>query len=136
VIELLRQRSRPYLFSNSLSPAVVAASLHVLKILKTSTELPKHLHENTAFFRSRMTELGLDIIPGEHPIVPVMIGDAARAGRMAEYLLERGIYVVGFSFPVVPIGKARIRTHVSAAHTTEQLARAASLFQAAASAVT
>jgi glycine C-acetyltransferase len=136
VIELLRQRSRPYLFSNSLSPAVVAASLHVLKILKTSTELPKHLHENTAFFRSRMTELGLDIIPGEHPIVPVMIGDAARAGRMAEYLLERGIYVVGFSFPVVPIGKARIRTQVSAAHTTEQLALAASLFQAAASAVT
>jgi glycine C-acetyltransferase len=136
VIELLRQRSRPYLFSNSLSPAVVAASLHVLKILKTSTELPKQLHENTAFFRSRMTELGLDIIPGEHPIVPVMIGDAARAGRMAEYLLERGIYVVGFSFPVVPIGKARIRTQVSAAHTTEQLALAASLFQAAASAVT
>jgi len=131
VVDLLRQRSRPYLFSNSLPPAVVAASIESLKILKTSNELPKKLHANTAFFRKRMTELGLDILPGEHPIVPVMIGDAVRAARIAEYLLERGIYVVGFSYPVVPIGKARIRTQVSAAHTTEQLAGAAALFREA-----
>jgi glycine C-acetyltransferase len=136
LIDLLRQRSRPYLFSNSLPPVVVAASLQVLGILKSSTDLLLRLHENTEFFRKRMTELGLDIIPGEHPIVPVMVGDAARAGRMAEYLLQHGVYVVGFSFPVVPMGKARIRTQVSAAHTTDQLARAASLFQAAASNVT
>lgn len=132
VIELLRQRSRPYLFSNSLPPAIVAASLEALRILAGSHELPERLHVNTAFFRRRMTELGLDIIPGEHPIVPVMVGDAAKAGRMAEYLLERGIYVIGFSYPVVPIGKARIRTQVCAAHTTDQLARAALLFREAA----
>ena len=132
IIELLRQRSRPYLFSNSLPPVVVAASIEALRILKSSNELPRRLRANTEFFRSRMTELGIDIIPGETPIVPVMIGDAARAARMAEYLLERGIYVVGFSFPVVPIGKARIRTQVSAAHTPEELARAAALFREAA----
>ena len=132
VIELLRQRSRPYLFSNSLPPIVVAASIEALRILKQSDELPSRLRSNTEFFRKRMTELGIDIIPGEHPIVPVMIGDAARAARMAEYMLERGVYVVGFSFPVVPIGKARIRTQVSAAHTTDELARAAALFREAA----
>jgi glycine C-acetyltransferase len=132
LIDLLRQRSRPYLFSNSLPPAIVAASIETLKILKTSHELPERLHSNTTFFRQRMTELGLNIIPGEHPIVPVMIGDAARAARMAEYLLERGIYVIGFSYPVVPIGKARIRTQVSAAHTTADLARATELFREAA----
>jgi len=132
VIDLLRQRSRPYLFSNSLAPAIVAASIEALKILKSSHELPERLHANTAFFRKRMTELGLNIIPGEHPIVPVMIGDAAKAGRMAEYLLERGIYVIGFSYPVVPMGKARIRTQVCAAHTTDQLAHAAELFREAA----
>jgi glycine C-acetyltransferase len=132
VIDLLRQRSRPYLFSNSLAPAVVAASIESLRILQSSHELLERLRSNTAFFRARMTELGLDILPGEHPIVPVMIGDAARAGRMAEYLLERGVYVVGFSYPVVPMGKARIRIQVSAAHTTEQLAAAAELFRQAA----
>jgi glycine C-acetyltransferase len=132
IIDLLRQRSRPYLFSNSLAPAIVAASIETLRILKGSQELPNRLRANTTFFRRRMTELGLDIIPGEHPIVPVMIGDAARASRMAEYLLERGIYVIGFSYPVVPIGKARIRTQVSAAHTTEELSRAADLFKEAA----
>jgi glycine C-acetyltransferase len=132
IIDLLRQRSRPYLFSNSLAPAIVAASIETLKILKASQELPNRLRANTAFFRKRMTELALDIIPGEHPIVPVMIGDASRAARMAEYLLERGIYVIGFSYPVVPIGKARIRTQVSAAHTTEELGRAAELFKEAA----
>jgi glycine C-acetyltransferase len=132
VVDLLRQRSRPYLFSNSLPPAIVAASIEALKILKASHELPERLRRNTAFFRKRMTELGLDIISGEHPIVPVMIGDAAKAGRMAEYLLERGVYVIGFSYPVVPVGKARIRTQVCAAHTTDQLSRAAELFREAA----
>jgi len=131
LIDLLRQRSRPYLFSNSLPPAVVAASLESLKILTASHELPERLRANTAFFRQRMTEFGLDILPGEHPIVPVMIGDAARAARMAEHLLKQGVYVVAFSYPVVPVGKARIRIQVSAAHTTEQLAHAADLFRQA-----
>jgi glycine C-acetyltransferase len=131
VIDLLRQRSRPYLFSNSLPPAVVAASIESLKILEGSQELPERLRTNTTFFRRRMTDLGLDIVPGTHPIVPVMIGDAARAGRMAEYLLQRGVYVIGFSYPVVPMGKARIRTQVSAAHTIEQLGRAAELLKEA-----
>jgi glycine C-acetyltransferase len=135
VIDLLRQRSRPYLFSNSVAPAVVGASLESLRILQSSQELPERLRANTAFFRKRMTELGLNILPGEHPIVPVMIGDAALAGRMAEYLLERGVYVVGFSYPVVPMGKARIRIQVSAAHTTEQLSGAAELFREAVAAL-
>jgi glycine C-acetyltransferase len=135
VIDLLRQRSRPYLFSNSVAPAVVGASLESLRILQSSQELPERLRANTAFFRKRMTELGLNILPGEHPIVPVMIGDAALAGRMAEYLLERGVYVIGFSYPVVPMGKARIRIQVSAAHTTEQLSRAAELFREAVAAL-
>jgi glycine C-acetyltransferase len=132
VIDLLRQRSRPYLFSNSLPPTIVAASIETLRILTSSEDLRLRLRDNTVFFRNRMTQLGLDIIPGEHPIVPVMIGDAARAARIAEYLLERGIYVIGFSYPVVPIGKARIRTQVCAAHTTDQLAHAAELFRKAA----
>jgi glycine C-acetyltransferase len=132
VIDLLRQRSRPYLFSNSLAPVVVGASIAALKILQQSQELPDRLRANTEFFRRRMGDLGLDIVPGDHPIVPVMIGDAARAGRMAEYLLQRGIYVIGFSYPVVPMGKARIRIQVSAAHTKEQLDRAAELFREAA----
>jgi glycine C-acetyltransferase len=131
IVDLLRQRSRPYLFSNSLAPAIVAASIEALKILRASHDLPQRLMSNTRFFRRRMTELGLDILPGEHPIVPVMVGDAAKAGRMAEYLLERGVYVIGFSYPVVPMGKARIRTQVCAAHTEEQLNRAAELFQEA-----
>ena len=131
VTDLLRQRSRPYLFSNSLPPVVVGASIESLRILQTSHELPDRLRTNTAFFRDRMTKLGLHILPGEHPIVPVMIGDAARAGKVAEYLLERGVYVVGFSYPVVPMGKARIRIQVSAAHTVDQLSRAANLFKEA-----
>src|SRR5579862_3525181 len=131
IVDLLRQRSRPYLFSNSLAPAIVAASIETLKILRSSHDLRQRLMSNTAFFRRRMTELGLDILPGEHPIVPVMLGDAAKAGRVADYLLERGVYVVGFSYPVVPMGKARIRTQVCAAHTEEQLNRAANLFQEA-----
>ena len=135
IVELLRQRSRPYLFSNSLAPAIVAASIEALKILRESNALPERLRANTTFFRRRMSELGLEIQPGEHPIVPVMVGDAAKAGRMADYLLERGIYVIGFSYPVVPMGKARIRTQVSAAHTMEQLGGAAELFQQAAAQV-
>ena len=129
LIDLLRQRSRPYLFSNSVAPCIVAATIEALNILKFSNELVQKLHANTKFFRHRMTDLGLYIQPGEHPIVPVMIGDAAKAARAAELLLERGIYVIGFSYPVVPMGKARIRTQVSAAHTQEQLELAAQEFR-------
>jgi glycine C-acetyltransferase len=132
LIALLRQRSRPYLFSNSVPPSIVAASLEALKILTASNELPERLRKNTAYFRKKATDLGLQILPGEHPIVPVMVGDAAKAARMAEYLLQKGIYVISFSYPVVPIGKARIRTQVSAAHTTDQLGWAAEMFAEAA----
>jgi glycine C-acetyltransferase len=135
IVALLRQRSRPYLFSNSLAPSIVAASIEALKILTASNELPERLRKNTAFFRRKAAELGLQILPGEHPIVPVMVGDAAKAARMAEYLLQKGIYVIGFSYPVVPMGKARIRTQVSAAHTTDQLAWAAEMFAEAAAKV-
>jgi len=121
IIELLRQRSRPYLFSNSVSPAIVAASLKVLELLQESGELRERLMENTLFFREQMTELGFSILPGEHPIVPIMIGDAARATQMADALLEKGIYVIGFCYPVVPQGKARIRVQISAAHTRADL---------------
>jgi glycine C-acetyltransferase len=129
IVDLLRQRSRPYLFSNSVAPAIVASSLVVLDILDGSDELRRRLRENTLWFRSRMTELGFDVLAGDHPIVPVMIGDAARAAEMADRLLAKGIYVIGFSYPVVPLGKARIRTQVSAAHTREDLERAASAFE-------
>ena len=135
LVALLRQRSRPYLFSNSLPPSIVAASLEALKILTASNELPERLRKNTAFFRKKAAELGLQILPGEHPIVPVMVGDAAKAARMAEHLLQKGIYVIGFSYPVVPMGKARIRTQVSAAHTTDQLGWAAEMFAEAAAKV-
>ena len=131
IIDLLRQRSRPYLFSNSVAPAVVGASLAVLDLLEGGDDLRARLRENTAWFRTRMTELGFDILPGDHPIVPVMIGDAARASRMADVLLGKGIYVIGFSYPVVPVGKARIRTQLSAAHTREDLAVAVAAFAAA-----
>jgi glycine C-acetyltransferase len=130
VVGLLRQRSRPYLFSNSLPPPIVAASLKSLEILPTSTELRDRLEENTRWFREQIGQAGFHIVPGEHPIVPIMLGDAALATRMAELLLDRGIYVVGFSFPVVPRGKARIRTQVSAVHTREDLAFAVEAFKA------
>ncbi len=117
IIDLLRQRSRPYLFSNSVAPAVVGASLAVLDLLEGGDDLRARLRENTAWFRQRMTELGFDILPGDHPIVPVMIGDAARASRMADLLLRKGSTSSGSAIPVVPVGKARIRTQVSAAHT-------------------
>ncbi|HET9896641.1 MAG TPA: glycine C-acetyltransferase [Streptosporangiaceae bacterium] len=128
IIDLLRQRSRPYLFSNSVAPAVVGASLKVLDILDSSADLRERLRDNTMWFRERMTGLGFDILPGDHPIVPVMIGDAARAARLADLLLTKGVYVIGFSYPVVPLGKARIRTQVSAAHSTDDLERAATAF--------
>jgi glycine C-acetyltransferase len=131
IIDLLRQRSRPYLFSNSVAPAVVGASLKVLDLLESSDDLRARLRENTAWFRQRMTSLGFDILPGDHPIVPVMIGDAARATRMADLLLDKGVYVIGFSYPVVPVGKARIRTQVSAAHSREDLEAAVTAFEAA-----
>jgi glycine C-acetyltransferase len=131
IIDLLRQRSRPYLFSNSVAPAVAGASLAVLDLLEGGDDLRARLRENTTWFRTQMTELGFDVLPGDHPIVPVMIGDAARASRMADVLLGKGIYVIGFSYPVVPVGKARIRTQLSAAHTREDLVVAVAAFAAA-----
>ncbi|MDT7788433.1 MAG: glycine C-acetyltransferase, partial [Pseudonocardiales bacterium] len=131
IVELLRQRSRPYLFSNSLAPSITAAAIATLDMLSSSSELLTQLRENTELFRRRMTEEGFDLLPGEHPIIPVMIGDAAEAARLADLLLEQGIYVIGFSYPVVPHGKARIRTQMSAAHTTEDVNRAVDAFVAA-----
>jgi glycine C-acetyltransferase len=128
LVAMLRQRSRPYLFSNSVAPAIVAASLKVLELMRSASDLRDRLRENTAFFRKRMTEERFDILPGEHPIVPVMIGDAAKASRMAEVMLAKGVYVIGFSFPVVPQGKARIRAQVSAAHSRDDLERAVRAF--------
>ncbi len=128
IVDLLRQRSRPYLFSNSVAPPIVAASLEVLDLLEQSGELRARLRDNTAFFRARMTQLGFDVLPGDHPIVPVMIGDAATATRMADTLLGKGVYVIGFSYPVVPMGKARIRAQVSAAHSRDELEQAAAAF--------
>lgn len=128
IIDLLRQRSRPYLFSNSLAPAIAAASIKALDLLMESEVLLHRLRSNTVFFRAEMAKTGLILLPGVHPIVPVMLGDAALAGTMADRLLERGVYVIGFFFPVVPEGKARIRTQVSAAHTHGDLASAAAAF--------
>jgi len=128
IVELLRQRSRPYLFSNSVAPPIVAASLKVLDLLAESAELRQQLRENTCFFRARMAEAGFNILPGEHPIVPVMFGDPVVASRMAELLLAKGVYVVAFSYPVVPQGKARIRTQISAAHTRADLEFALTMF--------
>ena len=130
IIDLLRQRSRPYLFSNSVAPPIVAASLRALDLIGETSELRDRLRENTAFFRTEMSRLGFNILPGEHPIVPVMIGDAAKATAMADALLERGVYVIGFSYPVVPQGKARIRCQMSAAHTREDLEFAIEQFRA------
>ncbi|MGW4208110.1 glycine C-acetyltransferase [Lentzea sp. NPDC004789] len=131
IVELLRQRSRPYLFSNSLAPSITAAAIAALDLLSGSSELLTRLRENTELFRRRMTEEGFDLLPGEHPIIPVMIGDAAEAARLADLLLEQGIYVIGFSYPVVPHGKARIRTQMSAAHSLDDVNRAVDAFVAA-----
>ena len=128
LVAMLRQRSRPYLLSNSVAPPIAAASLKVLELIRTGGELRRRLRDNTAYFRSRMTAEGFDILPGDHPIVPVMLGDAALAARMAGIMLGKGIYVVGFSYPVVPLGKARIRTQVSAAHSRDDLERAVRAF--------
>lgn len=129
IIEWLRQRSRPYLFSNSVAPSIVGASLEALKILQTSDELRERLKRNASFFRRLLIEQGFTLCPGSHPIIPVMLGDASLAGKMAELLLEEGVFVVGFSYPVVPMGQARIRTQVSAAHTENELSRAAQAFK-------
>ncbi len=131
IVELLRQRSRPYLFSNSIAPPVAGATMTALDLIERSGDLRQALRRNTSHFRARMTELGFDILPGDHPIVPVMIGDAALAGRMADALIRRGVYAVAFSYPVVPQGKARIRTQMSAAHTIEELDFAVDQFVAA-----
>lgn len=128
VIELLRQRSRPYLFSNSLPPPIVAGALCALDLVKQGDQLREQLQANAAYFRAELTRLGFRLIPGEHPIIPVMLGDAALATSMAEALLKEGVYVVGFSYPVVPQGQARIRTQMSAAHTTAQLQQAVAAF--------
>jgi len=128
LIAYLRQRSRPYLFSNSVAPPIVAATLKVLDLLTSSSDLRERLRENARFFREQMTALGYTILPGEHPIVPVMIGDAAIATKLADAMLAKGVYVIGFSFPVVPQGKARIRVQVSAAHSREDLEFAVKCF--------
>ncbi len=128
IVEILRQRSRPYLFSNTLAPAIVGASIKVLDFLSKSTDLRDKLEENALYFRGKMTELGFDIIPGEHPIVPVMLYDAKLAQRMAAELLDEGIYVIGFFFPVVPREKARIRVQLSAGHEREHLDKAINAF--------
>jgi len=130
IVELLRQRSRPYLFSNTLAPSIGGASLKVLELLSESTALRDQLEANTRFFRHEMTQRGFNILPGEHPIVPIMLGEASLAQRFAKEMLARGVYVIGFFYPVVPQGKARIRTQISAAHTHEDLLFAIEQFTA------
>jgi len=126
---VLRQRSRPYLFSNSLAPVIAAVSIAVLDLLEHQAELREKLRANTKFFRERIAALGFKVLPGEHPITPIILGDAALAAKMAEKLLERGVYVVGFSYPVVPMGQARIRVQISAAHSREDLEFALAQFE-------
>ena len=128
IVDLLRQRSRPYLFSNTIAPPVVAASLKALELLSASTELRDKLEENTKYFRAALTERGLTIKPGTHPIVPIMIGDAGKSQKFAARMLEKGVYVIGFFYPVVPHGTARVRTQVSAAHSREDLEFAVNAF--------
>lgn len=128
IVDMLRQRSRPYLFSNTVAPAIVGASIRVLELLSGSTQLRDKLETNTRYFRKAMTEAGFDILPGEHPIVPIMLYDAPLAQNFARQLLDEGIYVIGFFFPVVPKGKARIRVQLSAAHEPEHLDKAVAAF--------
>ena len=128
IVQWLRQRSRPYLFSNALAPAICAASITALDLIEESDELLGKLRANTEFFRGEMSALGFDLLPGEHAIIPVMLGDAKLASEMSDVLLKEGIYVIGFSFPVVPRGQARIRTQMSAALSREQLERAVVAF--------
>lgn len=129
IVDWLRQRSRPYLFSNSLAPPITAAAIETLKLLEEDKSLITQLRSNTQFFRSEIEKIGLEVLPGEHPIVPVMLGDAVLANKMADALLTKGVYVVGFSYPVVPQGQARIRTQISAAHTKEDLEFAVEQFK-------
>jgi glycine C-acetyltransferase len=128
IVEWLRQRSRPYLFSNSIPPVIAATTLRVLDLVQDGAELRARLVDNTKYFRRRISDAGFDVVPGEHPIVPVMLGDAALAARFAERLLDHGVYVIGFSYPVVPMGKARIRTQMCAGHDRAQLDRAIEAF--------
>jgi glycine C-acetyltransferase len=128
IVAMLRQRSRPYLFSNTVPPNIVGTALAALRKLMRSTELRDQLETSTRYFRERMAETGFEILPGVHPIVPVMLYDAKLAGQMADMLLAEGIYVIGFSYPVVPQGKARIRVQISAAHTRDHLDRAVAAF--------
>jgi glycine C-acetyltransferase len=128
IIEFLRQRSRPYLFSNTVAPSIVAGSIKAIELLSTNTGLRDKLESNTKFFRAGLSQLGYEVLPGEHPIVPIMLGDAALASRVAEAMLAKGVYVIGFSYPVVPEGKARIRTQISAAHSIEDLTFAIAKF--------
>ena len=128
IVDWLRQRSRPYLFSNTLAPAIAAASISALELIRGANDLRERLTANSKYFRSAMTKLGYDLLPGEHPIIPVMIGDAVKAKALAEALLAEGVYVISFSYPVVPKGKARIRTQMSAAHSHDDLVRAVNAF--------
>jgi glycine C-acetyltransferase len=129
IIDWLRQRSRPYLFSNSIPPFIAAATLRVIDLLEADNQLKSRLRDNAAYFRAQMSAAGFNLVPGEHPIIPVMLGDAKLASEFAQRLLAHGVYVIGFSFPVVPHGKARIRTQMSAAHTREQLDKAVAAFK-------
>jgi glycine C-acetyltransferase len=131
IVGWLRQRSRPYLFSNSIAPPVAAATIRVLDLLESSTDLRERLQANAIYFREQMHGLGFNLIPGEHPIIPVMLGDAPLAVSLAERVQAQGVYVVAFAFPVVPHGKARIRTQMSAAHSREQLDRVIQAFRSA-----
>ena len=128
IVDWLRQRSRPYLFSNAVAPSILSASIEVMNMMQEGDHLRKQLWDNTHYFREKMAALGFDLVPGDHAIIPVMLGDAALAQEFARRMLERGIYVIGFSYPVVPKGKARIRTQMSAAHTKEQLDKAINAF--------
>ena len=129
IIEWLRQRSRPYLFSNTIAPAIAGAALRTLDLLEGGNELRQRLRDNSRRFRAGMEALGFDLLPGEHPIIPVMLGDARVATEMADRLLSEGVYVIGFSYPVVPKGQARIRTQMSAAHSPEQVDQAVAAFE-------
>ena len=128
IVEMLRQRSRPYLFSNTLAPSIVGASIKVLEMLSSTTKLRDKLERNTKYFRKEMTKAGFDILPGEHPIVPIMLYDAVLSQKFADALLKEGIYVIGFFYPVVPKDQARIRVQLSAAHTKDHLKRAVAAF--------
>jgi glycine C-acetyltransferase len=129
IIDWLRQRSRPYLFSNTLAPSIAAASIEVLNLLEKSDDRRERLHKNSSYFRKKMTELGFNLVPGHHPIIPIMLGEAKLAQEFAALMLQEGVYVIGFCYPVVPQGKARIRTQISAGHSTEDIDQAVAAFE-------